>query len=233
MPAERGRAALLDCRHDLELTQAHMPGVGLAPGGSMAMKDVCDLQPRAAHGRPATCRIAVSRRSMVRAGRGGWLQPGSWYWRRGCKAPWCRVWHGPEVSELDANIDILLEEVGGETVLQCVWRHALLWIPAARAAASGRRGTAGGPTAARPGCGRRETASLPQQHELRRRPSRHQARSSSSSCGDSIAWRSFRAPLPRINACSSMRSESISPTQSATFTSETRSSAPPAFAGAG
>jgi len=25
-----------------------------------------------------------------------------------------------------ANIDILLEEVGGEAVPQCVWRHALL-----------------------------------------------------------------------------------------------------------
>jgi hypothetical protein len=37
MPAERGRAALLDCRHHLELTQAHMPGIGAAPVGSMAM----------------------------------------------------------------------------------------------------------------------------------------------------------------------------------------------------
>ena len=99
VPAERGRASLLDRRHDLELTQAHMPGIGSAPVGSMAMKDVCDLQPRAAHDRPAMRRVAVSRRSMVPAGRGGWLRPGLWYWRRGCKALWCRVWHGPEVSE--------------------------------------------------------------------------------------------------------------------------------------
>jgi hypothetical protein len=28
-----------------------MPGIGLAPGGAMAMKDVCDLKPWAAHGR--------------------------------------------------------------------------------------------------------------------------------------------------------------------------------------
>src|SRR5271170_4296760 len=63
-----------------------------------------------------------------------------------------------------------------------------------------------------------------------RRPSRHQARSSSSSCGDSMAWRSLR-PLPRSTR-SSMRSESTSPTLSAT-TSETRSPAPPACAGAG
>src|SRR5215472_14714879 len=52
MPAESGRAALLDRRHDLELSAAHMPGVGATPVGSMAMKDVCDLQPRTAHGRP-------------------------------------------------------------------------------------------------------------------------------------------------------------------------------------
>ena len=51
MPAERGGAALLDCRHHLELSEAHMPGIGAAPVGSMAMKDVCDLQPWAAHGR--------------------------------------------------------------------------------------------------------------------------------------------------------------------------------------
>ena len=44
MPAEGGRAALLDRRHDLELTQAHMSGIGSAPVGPMAMKDVCDLQ---------------------------------------------------------------------------------------------------------------------------------------------------------------------------------------------
>jgi hypothetical protein len=30
-----------------------MPGIGLAPGGPMAVKDVCDLQPRAAHRRRA------------------------------------------------------------------------------------------------------------------------------------------------------------------------------------
>jgi hypothetical protein len=33
LAAERGRAALLDRRHDLELTQAHMSGIGPAPVG--------------------------------------------------------------------------------------------------------------------------------------------------------------------------------------------------------
>src|SRR5215472_1819573 len=96
---ERGRAALLDCRHHLQLTQAHVPGIGAAPIGSMAMKDVCDLQPRAAHGRPARPRVAASSRSMMRAGRVGWLRPGSSYWRRECKALWCRAWRDREVFE--------------------------------------------------------------------------------------------------------------------------------------
>jgi hypothetical protein len=52
MAAEGRRAALLDRRHHLELVEAHMPGIGSAPGGPMAMKDVCDLQFWAAHGRP-------------------------------------------------------------------------------------------------------------------------------------------------------------------------------------
>src|SRR5215470_13883259 len=43
MAAECSRAALLDRRHDLELIQAHMPGIGTAPVGPVAMKDVCDL----------------------------------------------------------------------------------------------------------------------------------------------------------------------------------------------
>src|SRR5215469_14168361 len=46
MATKRRRAALFDRRHDLELTEAHMPGIGPAPVGSMAIKDVGDLQPR-------------------------------------------------------------------------------------------------------------------------------------------------------------------------------------------
>ena len=72
MTAEGGRAALLDRRHDLELTEAQMPSIGSTPVGSMAMKDVCDLQLRAAHGRLARPRVAVSVRSMVPVGRVGW-----------------------------------------------------------------------------------------------------------------------------------------------------------------
>src|SRR5512146_1795750 len=93
MAAENGRAAALDGRHHLELTEAEMPGIGLAPSGAVAMEDVCDLQPRAAHGRRATLRVS-SLRSMARAGRAGWSRCGSWYWRRGCTTRWCRAWRG-------------------------------------------------------------------------------------------------------------------------------------------
>jgi hypothetical protein len=71
MTAEGGRAALLDRRHYPELTQAHMPGIGSAPVSPMAMKDVCDLQPRAAHGRRARPRVSAFPRSMAPAGRAG------------------------------------------------------------------------------------------------------------------------------------------------------------------
>ena len=49
-----------------------MPGIGLAPGGAMAMKDVCDLNPGAAHGRRlgAGCRpfFGQRREPVERAG---------------------------------------------------------------------------------------------------------------------------------------------------------------------
>ena len=42
--AERGCATGFDRRHDLQLREAHMAGVGLAPCGPMGAKDVGDLQ---------------------------------------------------------------------------------------------------------------------------------------------------------------------------------------------
>ena len=51
MAAERGGAAGLDRRHHLQLAEAQMAGMGRAPGGAVAMEDVCDLQRRAAHRR--------------------------------------------------------------------------------------------------------------------------------------------------------------------------------------
>ena len=46
---QRRAAALLNGRHDLELTQAQVPLLGLAPRRSMTTKDVGDLQGEAPH----------------------------------------------------------------------------------------------------------------------------------------------------------------------------------------
>ena len=45
MAAERCHAAALDRRHHLELAEADMAGVGLAPRRSMAADDIRNLQP--------------------------------------------------------------------------------------------------------------------------------------------------------------------------------------------
>ena len=53
MAAERRRAAALDRRHHLELAEAHMAGIGLAPCRSMAAEDIRDLQAWTRHARRA------------------------------------------------------------------------------------------------------------------------------------------------------------------------------------
>ena len=70
MPAQSSRAALLDRRHNLELSQAHMSGIGLAPVGTMTIKDVCDLQLRAAH----AASLGLGSRSLFDQ----WCEPVEW-----------------------------------------------------------------------------------------------------------------------------------------------------------
>ena len=59
--AERGGAAGLDRRHDLQLAEADMAGVGLAPRRPMGAKDVGDLQARPPHA-AAVRRAAIGSR---------------------------------------------------------------------------------------------------------------------------------------------------------------------------
>ena len=47
--AERGCATGLDRRHDLQLVEAHVTGVGLSPCRPIGAKDVGDLQGRPRH----------------------------------------------------------------------------------------------------------------------------------------------------------------------------------------
>jgi hypothetical protein len=96
-----------------------MPGIGSPPGGSMAMKDVCDLQPRAAHGRRLRLgsRPPVDQCEPVKwAGDGPDRRIGdSGVKRRGVEL-------GMTQECLDhANIDTLFEKVGGEAVPPRVW----------------------------------------------------------------------------------------------------------------
>src|SRR3954469_12894874 len=51
MAAERRRGATLDRRHDPELAEAHMAGVGHAPSGPVVAEDVRDLQSGTGHER--------------------------------------------------------------------------------------------------------------------------------------------------------------------------------------
>jgi len=43
MPAQRRRSAALDRRHDLELAEAHMAGMGRTPGRPAAAEDIRHL----------------------------------------------------------------------------------------------------------------------------------------------------------------------------------------------
>ncbi len=53
MAAERCRAAVLDRRHHLELAEADMAGIGLAPRLAMAAEDIRNLQLWSCHPRRA------------------------------------------------------------------------------------------------------------------------------------------------------------------------------------
>ena len=116
----------------------------------------------------------------------------------------------------------VLQEVGGEAVAQRVRRHPLADPGGLGRGMDGAVQLAGGDRR-RPGCGpgnSQPCGSI----TPRRLPSRHQARSSSSSCGDSMAWRSLRA-LALLDADQHARRCRYRSTLSAT-TSDTRSPAP-------
>ena len=49
MAAESGGATALDGRHDLQLLEAHMTGIGFAPRRSVLAEDIRDLQRWARH----------------------------------------------------------------------------------------------------------------------------------------------------------------------------------------
>ena len=70
MAAERHRTAALDRTHHLQLVEAHMAAVGLAPGGTVVAEDVRDLQSWSSHERRRYCAggFSVSRFARLRRG---------------------------------------------------------------------------------------------------------------------------------------------------------------------
>ena len=210
--AERGGAAGLDRRHDLQLAEADMARVGLAPRRPMGAKDVGDLEGgRAMRPQSGGRRSAreVDAQPLERALDLADGTDGDARIERG------RLELGVAEQYLDhANIDVLLEQMCGEAVSQGVRRHALGDTRQARGGVHGAPKLAGGHRVDRVLAGESQACG---------RPARHQSRSSSSSCGESITYRS-RCPLP-CSTRSVMRWLSISDTFRFA-TSDTRRPAP-------
>ena len=66
--AERRRAAALDRTHHLQLVEAHMAAVGVAPRGTVIAEDVRDFQSWSNHGRRRYRAGGLSRFARLRRG---------------------------------------------------------------------------------------------------------------------------------------------------------------------
>ncbi len=86
--AERGAAALLDRRHDLELAEAEVTGLGLPPRRAVGAEDVRDLEAGPRHRRP---RLRRGAGPPGRGARAGWSPRAGCGWRPGCTARWSRA----------------------------------------------------------------------------------------------------------------------------------------------
>ncbi len=138
--AERGSATGFDRRHDLQLREAHMAGVGLAPCGPVGAKDVGDLQKRPRHAASVGGRRWLHRLEAELVERAGddadRVDGDAGVERR-------RLQLGVAQQNLDdPDIDALFEQVGGEAMAQGVRRHALVDPGLARRGAE-RRGANG------------------------------------------------------------------------------------------
>src|SRR5262244_2836874 len=135
MPAERCRAAVLDRRHHLELAEADMAGVGLAPRRSMAAEDIRNLQPWTCQQRRASgWRLGLGLLldlvvDLVRLGpqwRVAIEQAHDLADRVGgdARVERRRLKLGMTEQDLDhPNVNVLFEQVGREAMAQSVRRH--------------------------------------------------------------------------------------------------------------
>src|SRR5215831_16951470 len=136
MAAEGCRAAVLDRRHDLELAEADMAGIGRTPCRPVVAEDIRDLQRRTGHRRGRLRRrlvflVAVldllwclalwPRQAVKRALHLGDHAGGNMGIARR------RFQFGMAQQRLKgSDVGVVLEQVGGEAVAQRVQRHALL-----------------------------------------------------------------------------------------------------------
>ena len=113
--AERRRAAALDRRHDLQLAEADVTGVGSTPRRSVAAEDIRDLQRRAGHASPAS-----GRRLALLQLRGDVIERADDLADRFGGNPCVerrRVKLGVTEQNLDhADVDVLLEQMRGKAV---------------------------------------------------------------------------------------------------------------------
>ena len=140
MPAERCRAAVLNRRHHLELAEADMAGVGLAPRRSMAAEDIRNLQPwtcqqrRALGGRLGLgfllglvldlVLLGPQRREAIKRAHDLADRVGG-----DARVERCRFQLRMSKKYLDhTNIDILFEQVSRKRMAQSMRCHALLEI---------------------------------------------------------------------------------------------------------
>ena len=116
MTAERCRPATLDGRHDLQLAEAHMAGIGAPPGRSMDAEDVRDLQMVPGHAATGSGgrQLQMFERTLDRL-QGGAGNLG--IARRGVELLVSQQYLD------DPDIDFLLQEMGGEAMPQRVQAH--------------------------------------------------------------------------------------------------------------
>ena len=189
MPAERRRAAALDRRHHLQLVEAHMAGIGLTPCRSMAAEDIRDLQSWTRHAAPRFRRAArllelegdMLQRAHDLADR---LGGDTSIERRGIEL-------GVTEQDLDhADVDVLLEQMGGKAVPQGVERYALLDLGHMGGGMAGTIELAGRERLA-PGSGRETASPVVVPPSTRRAAARADAATASRSgpCGPCLARR--------------------------------------------
>ena len=177
MAAERRRAAALDRRHHLELAEADVAGVGAAPGRPVAAEDVRDLQSGTRHAAAATPAAAPSA-SVIGVSRSSGLMTVADRLGRDLGVERRRLELGVAEQHLDhADVDVLFQQMGGEAVPQRVRRHPLL-DPGRRRPRHGQARLSWRVVIGSTGI------AAGKQPARRPRATRHQSRSSPSSCGE-------------------------------------------------